>query len=151
MAATKLLPISVLGKSLVTTCDSRLRLNSEDNLIFLEYVAQLRNAFPGSRPTVYISLTFHNSQITQAFQLKFLEGQSVSWTTRVEVSSSKGKIIPVTGRGGPYDCEMSRLPQFLDNRLTDGGELVSLTRRTPFTPMKIPGTHFCKRLSRPQD
>jgi hypothetical protein len=28
------------------------------------------------------------------------------------------------------------------NRLTDGGE-VSLTRRPPFTPRKIPGTHFC--------
>jgi hypothetical protein len=25
----------------------------------------------------------------------------------------KGKIIPVTGRGGPWDCETSRLPHFL--------------------------------------
>jgi hypothetical protein len=32
---------------------------------------------------------------------------------------------------------------FLDNRLTDGGEVVSPTRRPPFTPKKIPGTHFC--------
>jgi hypothetical protein len=31
---------------------------------------------------------------------------------------------------------------FLDNRLTDGGE-VSLTRRPLFTPRKISGTHFC--------
>jgi hypothetical protein len=30
--------------------------------------------------------------------------------------------------------ETSRLPHFLDNRLTDGGEVVSLTRRPPFTP-----------------
>jgi hypothetical protein len=30
-----------------------------------------------------------------------------------------------------------------DNRLTDGGEVVSLTRRPPFVPRKIPGTHFC--------
>jgi hypothetical protein len=29
---------------------------------------------------------------------------------------------------------MLRLPHFLDNRLKDGGEVVSLTRRTPFTP-----------------
>jgi hypothetical protein len=35
----------------------------------------------------------------------------------------------VTGRGGPYGCETSRLLFFLDNRLTDGGEVVSLTRR----------------------
>jgi hypothetical protein len=34
---------------------------------------------------------------------------------------------------------------FLDNRLTDGGEILRLTRRPPFTPTKnipIPGTHF---------
>jgi hypothetical protein len=30
-----------------------------------------------------------------------------------------------------------------DSRLTDGGEVVSPTRRQPFTPRKIPGTHFC--------
>jgi hypothetical protein len=32
--------------------------------------------------------------------------------------------------------ETSRLPHFLDNRHTDGGEVVSLTRRSPFTPQK---------------
>jgi hypothetical protein len=37
---------------------------------------------------------------------------------------------------------MSSLPHFLDNRLTDGGEVVSLMRRPPFNPMKVPGTHF---------
>jgi hypothetical protein len=48
----------------------------------------------------------------------------------------KGKAIPVTGRGGPYGCETSRLPHFLDSRLTDGGEVVSLTRQSPFTHRK---------------
>jgi len=33
----------------------------------------------------------------------------------------------------------------------DGGKVVSLTRRPPLTPGNIPGTHFCQRLSRPQD
>jgi hypothetical protein len=56
---------------------------------------------------------------------------------------NKGKAIPATGRGGLQSFETSRLPHFLDNRLTDGGEVVSLTRRRPFTPRKIPGTHFC--------
>jgi hypothetical protein len=51
--------------------------------------------------------------------------------------------IPVTGRGGPQDCETSRLPYFVDNQLTDGDEVVSCTRRPPLTPRKIPGTHFC--------
>jgi hypothetical protein len=54
-----------------------------------------------------------------------------------------GKAILATGRGGPYGCDMSRLPHFLDNRLTDGDEVVSLTRWLSFTPRKIPGTHFC--------
>jgi hypothetical protein len=43
---------------------------------------------------------------------------------------------------------MSRLPRFLDSRFVDSGEVVSLTRRSPFTLRKIRGTHFCKNLSR---
>jgi hypothetical protein len=53
------------------------------------------------------------------------------------VISTSMKAIPVTG------CETSRLPHFLDNLLTDGGKFLSLMRRPPFTPRKIPGTHFC--------
>jgi hypothetical protein len=52
-------------------------------------------------------------------------------------------LSPWTGRRGPQGCETSRLPHFTDNRLTDVGEVVSLNRRPPFTPRKIPGTHFC--------
>jgi hypothetical protein len=48
----------------------------------------------------------------------------------------KGKAIPVTGRGGPYCFEALRFPHFLDNRLTDGGYIVSLTRRPPFIPQE---------------
>jgi hypothetical protein len=32
---------------------------------------------------------------------------------------------------------MLRFTHFLDNRLIDGGEVVSLTRRPPFTPKNI--------------
>jgi hypothetical protein len=48
----------------------------------------------------------------------------------------KGKAIPVTGHEGPYGCETSRIPHFLDNQLTDGGEAVSPTRQPPFTPQE---------------
>jgi hypothetical protein len=50
--------------------------------------------------------------------------------------SKKGKALPVTGRGGPLDCEASKLPHFLDNRLTDDGEVVSLTCRPHFSPQE---------------
>jgi hypothetical protein len=45
----------------------------------------------------------------------------------------ESKAVPVTGRGGPQNCETSRPPHFLDNPLTDGGKVVSLTRRPHFT------------------
>jgi hypothetical protein len=58
---------------------------------------------------------------------------------RICLSSSrwiqiKDKAIPVTCREGPHGCETSRLPHFIYIRLTDGGEVVSLTHRPPFTP-----------------
>jgi hypothetical protein len=43
------------------------------------------------------------------------------------------KAVPVTGRGGPYVCEISRLPHLLQNRLIDGGEVLSLTRQPRVT------------------
>jgi hypothetical protein len=49
---------------------------------------------------------------------------------RASALIDKGKAIPVTGRADTEDCETSRLPHFLDNRLVDGGEFVSLTRRS---------------------
>jgi hypothetical protein len=43
------------------------------------------------------------------------------------VKKSKSKAIPVTGRGGLYGCEMLRILHCLDNRLRDGGKVVSPT------------------------
>jgi hypothetical protein len=57
-------------------------------------------------------------------------------TVAERMVKKKGNAIPVTGRGGPYGCERSRLPYLLDNRLTDGGKVVGLTRRAPFTPQE---------------
>jgi hypothetical protein len=48
----------------------------------------------------------------------------------------KGKSIPVAGHGGPYSHETSRLPHFLDNRLTVGGVFVSLKCQPSFTPQE---------------
>jgi hypothetical protein len=48
------------------------------------------------------------------------------------------------------DCEMWRLPNFLENRLTDGGEFARLTRRPRFTLQEDSGTNFRYRLSKSQ-
>jgi hypothetical protein len=45
------------------------------------------------------------------------------------ITYGRGKAILVTGREGPQRFETSRLPHFLDNRLTDDDEVVSLTHR----------------------
>jgi hypothetical protein len=51
-------------------------------------------------------------------------------------SDRKIKAIPAVGSGSPKDCEKSRLPHFLDNRLTYGGKVVSFKRLSPFTPQE---------------
>jgi hypothetical protein len=46
------------------------------------------------------------------------------------------KSVSVTGREDPLGCERSRLAHLEDKRLTDAGEVVSLTRLPPFTPQE---------------
>jgi hypothetical protein len=43
----------------------------------------------------------------------------------------------------PLGLREVEAPTFSDIRLIDVGKVVSLTRRLLFTPMMIPGTHFC--------
>jgi hypothetical protein len=45
-------------------------------------------------------------------------------------------------------CETSRSPHCLDNQLTDGSEVIGLTRRPRFTPRKV--LIYVRRLSRLQ-
>jgi hypothetical protein len=55
---------------------------------------------------------------------------------RQRTTDVKGKAIAVTALEGPQGCETSRLPHFLHNRFTDGGEVVSLTRPPLFIPQE---------------
>jgi hypothetical protein len=59
----------------------------------------------------------------------------------------KSKAIPVTGRGGVWGCDTLRIPHCLDNRLTDGGNIVIPTHRPRSAVQKhylsADGTHFC--------
>jgi hypothetical protein len=63
---------------------------------------------------------------------------SFSQLALINKKKKKGKAIPVTGHEGLYDCETSRLPHFLDNRLTDGCKAVSALLLE-----RCSGTHFC--------
>jgi hypothetical protein len=65
-------------------------------------------------------------------------------TGATEIVTKRQKIF---GSNIKKHCERSRLPHFLENQLTDGGEVVSLTYQLPFTSRKIPGSHFCWRIS----
>jgi hypothetical protein len=60
----------------------------------------------------------------------------ISPVPRHAVGVKKIKTVHVAGRGGSLGFVTLRLPHFLDNRLTDGGEVVSLTLRLPFTPQE---------------
>jgi hypothetical protein len=66
----------------------------------------------------------------------------------------KVKAIPVTGHGDLWSCEVLRIPHCLDNWLSDGGEVVSLTHRPRFSPsgnyFSVPNIHVCYRLSKLQ-
>jgi hypothetical protein len=59
----------------------------------------------------------------------------------------KHKPLPVTGRGDPWGCEMLRIPKCLENRLTDGGGVVSPTHWPHSSPQKYnfsaSGARFC--------
>jgi hypothetical protein len=57
------------------------------------------------------------------------------WLRAISYEGKNVKGVSVTGCGSPYGCKTSRLPHFLDNRLTDGGK-VSLTHRPPLSLQK---------------
>jgi hypothetical protein len=66
-----------------------------------------------------------------------------------------GSLMRYSRISRPEGCEMSRIELCLDNRLTDGGKVISPTHRPHFTPQKhyyfsASGTHFCKKLSKSQ-
>jgi hypothetical protein len=52
----------------------------------------------------------------------------------------------VTGNGGLWDCETSRIAHLLDKRVTDCGEIVNHTRRPNFTKKFQIKVSYLKRL-----
>jgi hypothetical protein len=54
----------------------------------------------------------------------------------------KGKAVPLQARNGPEGSRKLRFPDYMTTA-QDGGKVVSLTHRPPFTAGNTPGTHFC--------
>jgi hypothetical protein len=61
------------------------------------------------------------------------------------------KSNPITGLDRPLGFQEVETPRFLDNRHMKVVRLSALRTGRLYPPGKIPGTHFCLRLSRPQD
>jgi hypothetical protein len=78
---------------------------------------------------------------TSSDKLKRVQGYVMVGTDK------KYEAIALTCRGGPHGCDTLKNHHFLDNRLTDGNESVSITRRPRFSSSNIRGSNFCKRMS----
>jgi hypothetical protein len=61
----------------------------------------------------------------------------------------KGKAAPLQAWSGPEGSRKLRFPDYVTTA-QDDGKVVSLKHWLPLPPGNTPGTHFCKRLSRPQ-
>jgi hypothetical protein len=71
-------------------------------------------------------------------------GRSVGIVRSLTKATEFSSAIPVAGHGSLLNCETSRIPRFVENRLTDGVSLsvLRVSRALPF-PTKIPDTNFC--------
>jgi len=68
---------------------------------------------------------------------------------RTGLSDRSGKAIPIQAWTGPYGSRSLTLAEVLDSRHMKVVRLSALRTGRINPPGDIPGTHFCKRLSRP--
>jgi hypothetical protein len=79
----------------------------------------------------------------QAFGRISKSGQQEFCVVIAYVARNTGKVkLSLYRPWRPLGLREVEAPTFLDNRLTDGGKVVSPTRRPLFTPRKIPGTNI---------
>ena len=72
------------------------------------------------------------------------------YSVKMSYLSRQGEEVPLQAWRGHEGSRKLRFPHFVTTA-QDGGKVVSLTYRPPLPPGNTPGTHFCQRLSRPQD
>jgi hypothetical protein len=70
--------------------------------------------------------------------INYVLWSSLILSSSLSLPSSGFPTIPLKVKGKTIPCNRSsRLPHFLDTRFTNGGEVLSLTRRPPFTPVRF--------------
>jgi hypothetical protein len=65
-------------------------------------------------------------------------------------AQGNGKTVPLQAWSGSEVTRKLRFPDFMTTA-QDGGKFIGLTHRPPLSPGNTPDTHFCYRLSRPQE
>ena len=78
------------------------------------------------------------------------DGKTDKQTDRRDEANGKGKTVSLQAWSGLEDSRKLRFPDYMKTA-QDSGKIVSLTHRPRLPPGNAPGTHFCWRLSRPQD
>ena len=69
--------------------------------------------------------------------------EAVKWDGRgCNISSCKGKAVPLQAWSGPQGSRKLRFPDFMTTA-QEVGKVVSLTHRPHLPPGNSPGTHFC--------
>jgi hypothetical protein len=120
-------------------CRTPLNGNMTETIYFSEYRKCRDHAFSTPESYSWVRNRPRGPTILTAHFLHTNSGIALQVRPRPHppIDIGKGKDMPVTGRGAPDGCETSRLPHFLDNRLTDGGESVRLTRSHPLPPRRF--------------
>jgi hypothetical protein len=88
----------------------------------------------------FLALSAHSKIEVDSWPLSHSLGTSILIAVAFSEVKAKSKAIPVTGRGGLYGWKMLRIPHCLDNGLTDGSKVVSLTHLPLYSPESL---FFC--------
>lgn len=87
--------------------------------------------------SLYLLICLHVSSALLLLWFELFSAANDAWLQDDErFNKNKCEVISVSGRGGPYGCETSRISLFLYNLFTDDGEIVSLKRQPRFNLAK---------------
>ena len=100
--------------------------------------------FPHQNPVYAFLLPHTRHMLNPSHSSRFYHPNSIGWEVK-----GKGKAVPLQAWSSPEGSRKLRFPVFMQTA-QDGGRLSALRTGRPYPPGNTPGTHFCKRLSRPQ-